>query len=85
MLTATILATTLYITPVYKSGGQFGTFGMKFTQKVSDGIFFKIRVFNKFIQLKPTWSLISNDNLFNTAINLGSSFNNKCIDSFTFI
>ena len=52
MLTATILATTLYITPVYKSGGQFGTFGMKFTQKVSDGIFFKIRVFNKPIQNK---------------------------------
>lgn len=43
MLTATLLATTLYIKPVINKGGDYGIFGLKFTQKISDGIYFKVR------------------------------------------
>jgi hypothetical protein len=38
-----LLSTTLYLTPIAKSGGEFGTFGLKYTQKLSENVYFKIR------------------------------------------
>ncbi|MCK9429044.1 MAG: hypothetical protein M0R17_03415 [Candidatus Omnitrophica bacterium] len=43
MIKATILATTIYLTPTMHSGGDFGIFGFKYTQKITNAIYFKIR------------------------------------------
>lgn len=43
MLKIAILSTTLYLTPVAKKGGELGTFGIKYTQKITESIYFKIR------------------------------------------
>jgi hypothetical protein len=47
MIKATILATTIWLTPTAKTGGDLGTFGFKYTQKLSDNIYFKVRVEEK--------------------------------------
>lgn len=43
MLKIALLSTTLYLTPVVKKGGEFGTFGMKYTQKITESVYFKVR------------------------------------------
>jgi len=43
MLKIALLSTTLYLTPVVKKGGELGTFGFKYTQKITEGIYFKVR------------------------------------------
>ena len=47
MIATLLLGTTLYLTPVATNGGDFGNYGMKFTDKINDGIYLKIRVFDK--------------------------------------
>lgn len=43
MLKIALLSTTLYLTPVAKKGGEFGTFGVKYTQKLTESVYFKVR------------------------------------------
>lgn len=47
MFTSTLLATTLYLTPIMNNKGPYGVFGIKYTHKISDQIFFKVRTYIK--------------------------------------
>lgn len=43
MIKIALLSTTLYLTPVSKAGGEYGVFGFKYTQKLNECLYFKVR------------------------------------------
>lgn len=49
MLKIALLSTTLYLAPISKSGGDFGVFGIKYTQKVTESVYFKVRYYDNSI------------------------------------
>lgn len=44
MFKIALLSTTLYLTPTVNESGLFG---LKYTQKVSDAFYFKVRILNQ--------------------------------------
>lgn len=58
MINALLLASGIYLTPTIQKGGEFGVFGLKYTQKITDRIYFKVRVQAKPLENKdPTVNL----------------------------
>jgi hypothetical protein len=45
MIKIALLSSTLYLTPIVTPKGENGTFGLKYTQKISSDLYFKIRTF----------------------------------------
>lgn len=43
MIKIALLSTTLYLTPTMQNGGDFGVFGIKYTQKITEFIYLKFR------------------------------------------
>ena len=45
MIKATILASTLYLTPTITQNGSGEIFGIKFTQKITSSLYLKVRTY----------------------------------------
>jgi len=52
VLSSLLLASGIYLAPTIQKGGDFGVFGVKYTQKITDQIYFKVRVQTKPIENK---------------------------------
>jgi len=47
MITTTLLTMKIFLTPVVTQSGPLGNFGLKFTEKVSENVYFKIRIYEE--------------------------------------
>jgi hypothetical protein len=47
MITTTLLTMKIFLTPVATQSGPLGNFGLKATEKISENVYFKARIFEE--------------------------------------